>query len=83
VLAAAISFLPFKVATIASGALGLAFLPFLLTSLIGRAIRFFLVAGLVYAFGEKIDRFIDRYFNILSIAAVLVIMLLAYWIGIS
>ena len=83
VLAAAISFLPFKVATIASGALGLAFLPFLLTSLIGRAIRFFLVAGLVYAFGEKIERFIDRYFNILSIAAVLVIMLLAYWIGIS
>lgn len=66
VLAAAISFLPFKIATIASGVAGLAIVPFLLTSLIGRGLRFFAVAGLVYFFGPQIRKLIDRYFNILS-----------------
>ena len=40
VLAAAISFLPFKVATIASGVSGLALVPFLITSLIGAPFDF-------------------------------------------
>ncbi len=51
VLAAAISFLPFKVATIASGVAGLALGPFFLACLVGRGIRFFGVAGLLYYFG--------------------------------
>ena len=74
VLAAAISFLPFKVATIASGASGLALLPFLLASLAGRGIRFFGVAALVYYFGPNIQKFIDRYFNILSLTFVVLLL---------
>ena len=66
VLAAAISFLPFKVATLASGLTGLSFIPFIIASLIGRAIRFYAVAALVYFFGAQIRFFIDRYFNLLS-----------------
>jgi len=70
VVAAAISFLPFKVATSASGVAGLAFVPFVLASLFGRAVRFFLVAGLVYAFGPQVRFYIERYFGPLSLAAI-------------
>jgi len=75
VLAAAISFLPYKVATIASGVAGLAIVPFILASLVGRGIRFFAVAGLIYFFGPQIRTLIDRYFNILSLAFVALLLL--------
>ena len=75
VLAAAISFLPFKVATIASGVSGLALAPFLVISLVGRAIRFFGIAALVYYFGPDIQKLIDRYFNILSLLFVVLLVL--------
>ena len=75
VLAAAISFLPYKVATIASGVAGLALGPFLLASLAGRGIRFFAVAGLIYFFGPQIRTLIDRYFNILSLVFVALLLL--------
>jgi len=81
VLAAAISFLPFKVATVASGVSGLALAPFLITSLIGRAIRFFGIAALVYYFGPDVQKFIDRYFNILSLILVAVLLLAVFLIG--
>ncbi len=81
VLAAAISFLPFKVATIASGLTGLSLIPFIIASLIGRAIRFYAVAGLVYYFGPQIRHFIDRYFNLLSLLLVGLIVLLVVIMG--
>ncbi len=81
VLAAAISFLPFKVATIASGVSGLALAPFLIASLIGRAIRFFAIAALVYYFGRDIRKFIDRYFNMLSLIFVAILVAAVFWIG--
>ncbi len=68
ILITAITFLPYKVATIASGVVGFPLLPFILTSLVGRGARFFLVAGLLYFFGAPIKIFIEKYFNILSIA---------------
>ena len=64
VVAAAISILPFKVATIASGVTGLGFIPFLLACLVGRGVRFYLVAGLIYFFGPQIRRLIERYFGL-------------------
>ena len=74
VLAAAVSFLPFKVATIASGVSGLGLVPFLLASLIGRGLRFFGVAALVYYFGPDIQKFIDRYFGILSLTFIVLLL---------
>ncbi|MDB2668391.1 DedA family protein [Alphaproteobacteria bacterium] len=81
VLAAAISFLPFKVATLASGLTGLSFVPFLLTSLVGRGIRFFAVAGLVYYFGPSVRVFLERYFNVLSMLALGLLFLLVIFMG--
>ncbi len=57
--------LPYKVIAILSGSLGL-FLPiFIAASLGGRAFRFFIIAGLIYFFGESVKALIDRYFTIL------------------
>ncbi|MEJ2474643.1 MAG: hypothetical protein P8Y74_12255 [Desulfobacterales bacterium] len=33
-----------------------------------RSARFFLVGGLIYIFGSRIQGFIDKYFNILAVA---------------
>ena len=60
--------IPYKVFTISAGAFKINFSVFLLTSLISRSARFFLVGGLIYIFGAKIQAFIDRYFNMLAVA---------------
>ena len=70
--AAAFTPIPFKVATIASGATGLAFVPFLVVSLVGRAARFFLVAVLLWLFGPTIRRTIEQHFDL----AVLLLLIL-------
>ncbi len=59
---------PYKVITIASGATALSLPVFIIASIVARAIRFFVVAGLLYAFGEQIRGFIERWFNLLAIA---------------
>jgi membrane protein YqaA with SNARE-associated domain len=56
--------IPYKVFTIASGVWGMALIPFIIGSLIGRGLRFFLVAGLMYWGGQplesKLHIWIDR-----------------------
>lgn len=66
-LAAAITPIPYKVFTIASGAFDFSFLSFLVSSVIGRSFRFFLVAGLLYFFGARVKIFIEKYFDWLAI----------------
>lgn len=68
VLIAAITPIPYKVFTIASGVFSFSPSAFILASVIGRGIRFFAVAGLIWKFGEPITRFIDKYFNWLMVA---------------
>jgi membrane protein YqaA with SNARE-associated domain len=65
VLFAAITPFPYKVLTIFSGATGLNLLTFIVVSIIGRSLRFFLVAFLLYKFGEPIRLFIEKYLGIL------------------
>lgn len=60
VLFAALTPFPFKVITIFSGAVGLSLPLFVLTSILGRAGRFFVVAGLLWKFGPPIRDFIER-----------------------
>lgn len=66
--------IPYKVFTIASGATELDFVPFVLVSAASRSARFFLVAGLIAAFGRSISTFIDRYFDLLSILFVVLLV---------
>lgn len=51
---------PYKVVTIASGALSLDPLAFTGASVVGRGVRFFLVAALLWKFGEPIRKFIEE-----------------------
>ena len=67
VLGAGITPFPYKFITIASGVFGLNIYLFVIVSIIGRGLRFYLIAILLYFFGEKIKLFIDKYFNIFSI----------------
>lgn len=64
--------IPYKVFTIASGFFGMSLVPFLVASVISRSLRFFLVAGLIgllyRRYGNRIQEFIDKYFNWLALA---------------
>jgi membrane protein YqaA with SNARE-associated domain len=51
---------PYKVLTIAAGVMHMPFLEFMLASIVARAMRFYLVAGLLYFFGEPIREFIEK-----------------------
>ena len=67
VLGAGITPFPYKFITIASGVFGLNIFLFIIVSIIGRGLRFYLIAILLYFFGEKINLIIDKYFNFLTI----------------
>jgi membrane protein YqaA with SNARE-associated domain len=60
ILVAAITPIPYKVFTIASGWFHFDFGQFMLASSIGRPFRFFLVAGLIGAFGERVKPFLEE-----------------------
>jgi len=60
--------IPFKIITISAGAFNINFPMFIIASTISRSARFFLVAMLIKKYGRSITAFIDKYFNILSIA---------------
>ncbi len=60
VIVAGVTMLPFKVITIASGVTGLSLPVFIGSSIIARAIRFYLVALLLWKFGEPIRDFIEK-----------------------
>ena len=65
--------IPYKLFTITAGFVHSNFFTFMVVSLVARSARFFLVAGLIWKFGPQIKTFIDRYFNILSIAFVVLL----------
>jgi membrane protein YqaA with SNARE-associated domain len=60
VLAKGLTPIPFKLVTITCGFLGLDPLVFTISSIGSRAVRFFLVAGLFYFYGEPIRDFVER-----------------------
>ena len=72
IFTAALSPLPYKVFTIAAGVWHdhVSLLTLLVASALGRPLRFFGVATIMYFFGPPAKRFIDRYFNWLAVAFV-------------
>ncbi len=67
--------IPYKVFTIAAGMFRIDFAVFVLASLVSRSARFFLVAGLIYKFGPGIQRVIDRYFDVMAVTFVVLLVL--------
>lgn len=74
VFTAAVTPLPYKIFTISAGAVHLSLGTFLAASILGRPVRFFLLAALIFFFGEPVKKFIDRYFNSLLVAFVVLLI---------
>lgn len=68
VLFAGVTPFPYKVITIASGATGLNFGVFMLASFVARALRFYLVCGLIYWFGAPVKLFIEQRLGLVTTA---------------
>lgn len=81
VLVAAVTPIPYKVFTIASGMMSFDLFQFVLASTIGRGMRFFLVAGLIRLFGAKIKPFMERHFELA--ASLLVVLAILGFVAIK
>ena len=73
--------LPFKLLTITSGFIHYNIFIFILTCVITRGLRFFLVAFLTNKFGSKIGPFLDKRGGLMSliIAAIIIILCVAFY----
>jgi len=69
---------PFKVFTITAGVMNMAFWPFLLTALVGRGLRFFLVAGLMVLGGEKMEAKLSKYIDALGWLTIVAVAILYF-----
>ncbi|MEX0940750.1 MAG: YqaA family protein [Candidatus Babeliales bacterium] len=74
VLIAGFTPVPYKAVTIGAGFCKLPLLPFIVYSLIARGARFFLLALIIRTWGVSIKEYIDRYFNILVILFMILIL---------
>lgn len=59
--------IPFKVITIAAGLFKVSFWQMVFAAVVGRSMRYFIVAFAVRVFGKKINHLVVKYFNIISI----------------
>ena len=66
--------IPYKVITIGSGVFNINLVVFTLASLISRSLRFFLIAWLLHHYGAGVRGFIDRYFNLLCLLFMLLLI---------
>lgn len=82
ILLAGFTPIPYKVFTISAGVVGMPLLPFLLGSVIGRGARFFLVAGLIRAMGERAAGQIRKWVDLIGwvVMALVLIGLAGWWV---
>ncbi len=74
VLAAGVTPFPYKVITIMSGWTGMPLATFMVTSIIARGLRFFVVAALLWKFGAPIRDFIEKRLGLMFILFVLLLL---------
>ena len=78
VLTAGVTPFPFKVITIMSGWTGMPLVTFVTTSILARALRFFIVAALLRTFGAPIRDFIERRLGLMFILFI-ALLLGGFW----
>lgn len=74
VLGAGVTPFPYKVITIMSGWTGMPIFTFVATSILARALRFFVVAGLLWYFGAPIREFIEKRLGLVFTLFVLLLL---------
>ncbi len=80
ILLAGFTPVPYKIFTISAGVVGMAIIPFVLMSIIGRGARFFLVAGLMYWGGEKMERKLHQYIEYIGWLVIVAVVLLYFFV---
>jgi len=75
VLIAGFSPVPYKLFTLSAGVLSLALIPFIIASIIGRGLRFFLVAWCLSRFGPAIEPKLMQYIERIGWAIVVVLVI--------
>jgi membrane protein YqaA with SNARE-associated domain len=73
--------IPYKVLTIAAGVAHMNLWSFIVASIIARAMRFFLVAGLLYYFGEPIRDFIEK--RLILVTTVVVVSIIGGFVALK
>ena len=58
---------PYKIIAVLAGVTSMSLTTFMVYSFIARGARFFLLAWILWRFGTQVERFIERYFNILTL----------------
>ena len=66
--------IPYKIVTIASGFAGYDFFSFVVLSMITRAARFYLVAALLYFYGEPVRGFIEKRLELVTVAFAVILV---------
>jgi len=74
VLIAGFSPIPFKIITIAAGAFGLSFPPFIVAALVSRGARFYLEGALLRWGGASLRQLVERHFEWLTVAVAFVVI---------
>ena len=71
--------LPYKVFTVTAGYMSLALIPFIIASIIGRGLRFFLVAAIFHYFGLELANRLKKYFEYIGLLLLLLLLLIIYY----
>ena len=72
--------IPYKVFTISAGAAAMPLLPFVAGSLVGRGMRYFLIAGIVRWAGPRIEPQLIRYIDAIGWLCLALIVALVVWL---
>jgi membrane protein YqaA with SNARE-associated domain len=56
--------IPYKIVTISSGVAGISMLVFISASIIARATRFYMLAGLMWHYGEDVKKYMDKHLGL-------------------
>ena len=75
VLISGFSPIPYKIFTVASGVVGLAFIPFLIASFAGRGLRFFLIGFLILKGGDDLEKRLRKFAGVLGWVGLVAMML--------
>ncbi len=67
--------IPYKVCTLTAGFFSINFLVFVIASTLARGLRFFVVAGLLYLYGEKVRYFLENRLSYVTTALVVMVVL--------
>lgn len=66
--------IPYKLCTLTAGAFGVNFPVFIIASTLSRGFRFFVIAGLIYMFGDKVRFFLEKRFDLVALATGLLVV---------